>query len=79
MGDTAKMRKVRIDFFHSGLNNFLKNAKEFVIFKTFDLTFMECDICLYVLLPILLASGKGSHILLLRNWQCLFEKLKKFR
>lgn len=39
---------------------------------------MECDIYLYGLLLILIASGKGSHILLLRNWQCLFEKLKKF-
>ena len=58
---------------------FLKNAKKCVIFKAFDLTFMECDIYLYGLLLILIASGKGSHILLLRNWQCLFEKLKKIR
>jgi len=51
---------------------FLKNAKKCVIVKTFNLNCMECDICLYGLLLILLASGKGSHVLLQRNLQFFF-------
>jgi len=57
----------------------LKNAKKFVIFKTFGLTFIKCEINVYDLLLILIASGEGCHILLLRNWQFVFEKLKKIR
>ena len=75
------MGKVRRNFFSivGWTTFFLKNAKKFVIFKTFDLTFMKYEINVYGLLLILISSGKGCHILLLRNWQFVFEKLKKIR
>ena len=80
-GGTAKMGSVRRNYFPivGWTTFFLKNAKKCVILKTFDLTFMECDIYLYGLLLILIASGEACHILLLRNWQFVFEKLKKIR
>ena len=73
------MKSLKLDvFFIVGWGPvFKKMKKKSANFKTFILTFMEYDICLYGLLLIRTISPADSHVLFLRKLPIFVNKQKK--